>query len=61
MKKSLIIADDLTGANDTGIQFRQQGFETIVLTDLSSFDSAFLRFDATCVDTDTRRLPPPPP
>ncbi len=58
MKKSLIIADDLTGANDTGIQFRQQGFETIVLTDLSSFDSAFLRFDATCVDTDTRRLPP---
>ena len=58
MSKSLIIADDLTGANDTGIQFRQQGFETIVLTDLSSFDSAFLRFDATCVDTDTRRLPP---
>jgi len=57
MNKSLIIADDLTGANDTGIQFRQQGFETIVLTDLSSFDSAFLRFDATCVDTDTRRLP----
>lgn len=56
--KSLIIADDLTGANDTGIQFRQKGFDTIVLTDLESFDSAFLRFDATCVDTDTRRLPP---
>jgi uncharacterized protein YgbK (DUF1537 family) len=58
--KSLIIADDLTGANDTGIQFRQQGFDTIVLTDLESFDSAFLRFDATCVDTDTRRLPAEP-
>lgn len=58
MKKSLIVADDLTGANDTGIQFRQQGFETIVLTDLSRFESAFQRFDATCVDTDTRRLPP---
>lgn len=57
MMKSLIIADDLTGANDTGIQFRQHGFDTIVLTDLESFDSAFLRFDATCVDADTRRLP----
>jgi uncharacterized protein YgbK (DUF1537 family) len=58
MSKSLIIADDLTGANDTGIQFRQHGFDTIVLTDLGSFDSSFLRFDVTCVDTDTRRLPP---
>ncbi len=56
--KALIIADDLTGANDTGIQFRQHGFDTIVLTDLGSFTSAFTRFDATCVDTDTRRLSP---
>jgi len=56
--KCLIIADDLTGANDTGIQFRQHGFDTIVLTALQGFESAFIRFDAVCVDTDTRKLSP---
>ena len=27
----LIIADDFTGANDTGVQMRRRGFETVVV------------------------------
>ena len=30
-KKIAVIADDLTGANDTGVQFAKQGLKTIVL------------------------------
>ncbi|RFU70119.1 four-carbon acid sugar kinase family protein [Peribacillus saganii] len=34
MNKVLIIADDLTGANDTGVQFAKQGFHTLSLIEL---------------------------
>ncbi|UFJ41406.1 four-carbon acid sugar kinase family protein [Brevibacillus humidisoli] len=33
MPKLAIIADDLTGANDSGVQFAKQGFQTISLLD----------------------------
>lgn len=33
MHFALVIADDLTGANDTGIQFAKQGYRTLVASD----------------------------
>lgn len=48
-----VIADDLTGANATGVRLRKQGFSaaTVVYGDdiPSSYD-----LDAVCIDTDTR-------
>ena len=38
MDQIIIIADDLTGACDSGIKFRNAGFETLVLTDVSEED-----------------------
>ncbi|MEW9671444.1 four-carbon acid sugar kinase family protein [Ammoniphilus sp. 3BR4] len=35
MPQFIIIADDLTGANDTGVQFAKKGFSTVSLLDLS--------------------------
>ena len=32
-KKLIIIADDFTGANDTGVQFRKAGFKVNVIID----------------------------
>lgn len=34
MPKLLIIADDLTGANDTGVQFAKKGISTLVLVEI---------------------------
>ncbi|MFW6309289.1 MAG: four-carbon acid sugar kinase family protein, partial [bacterium] len=39
-----VIADDLTGANDTGVQFAKNGFKTVVLIpDLSTKNSISLK------------------
>ncbi|MFY1026290.1 four-carbon acid sugar kinase family protein [Actinobacillus seminis] len=40
MKKEnlLVIADDLTGANDTGVMFSEAGFETKLEVNLTSLD-----------------------
>ena len=57
MVQLLIIADDFTGALDTGVQLAKQGVPTSVTTDvevdLSSADSAVM-----VVDSETRHLPP---
>lgn len=60
MLRVLIIADDLTGAADCGVMFREQGMETVVLlgkpgrnaTDLSDLRSA----EVVAIDADTRCL-----
>lgn len=54
----LIIADDFTGALDTGVQFASQGLSTRVITD----STASLKEFADCcevlvVDAETRHLP----
>ena len=53
----LIMADDFTGALDTGVQFAARGIKTRVLVepvgDLSDCDAQVL-----VVDTETRHLPP---
>ncbi|HUS79441.1 MAG TPA: four-carbon acid sugar kinase family protein, partial [Patescibacteria group bacterium] len=44
-----VIADDLTGALDTGVQFRQWGY-TVQLTDTPEHSTA----EVTITNTDTR-------
>jgi uncharacterized protein YgbK (DUF1537 family) len=54
MQKVIVIADDLTGAGDAGLQFRKRGLSTIVLTDLERFDEEYQRFEVICFDAATR-------
>lgn len=50
-----VIADDLTGANDTGVQMARQGLDTSVLLDLRRGGG---QQEAVVFDTDSRSLPP---
>ena len=55
MPKLLIIADDLTGALDTGVKFSQAGLRTVILTrrqDVCAADDA----DVTVLCAETRHL-----
>ncbi|MGI6705712.1 MAG: four-carbon acid sugar kinase family protein [Clostridia bacterium] len=50
MKRFLTIADDLTGANDTGVQFTKRGIPTEVI-----FDSrAIIESSSIVIDTESR-------
>lgn len=54
MNRYLIIADDFTGANDTGVQLKRRGISTNVVFKsdlLQSSDSSFV------IDTESRSLP----
>jgi uncharacterized protein YgbK (DUF1537 family) len=55
MVKLLVIADDLTGANDTGVQFARQGIPTFVTTDVD-FSRCGDRFEVVVIDTESRHL-----
>ena len=55
MAKLLIIADDFTGALDTGVQFAARGAATCVVTDLT-FDVAQTRAEVLVLDAETRHL-----
>ena len=50
-----VIADDLTGANDTGVQFRKYGLRTQVLLAAKS-DEWVSEADVVVVDTDSRAV-----
>ena len=52
-----VIADDLTGANATGVRLTKQGFQaaTMVYYDQPPFTEDF---DAVCIDTDSRYAKP---
>lgn len=54
MPKVAVIADDITGACDTGIQFRKQGLKTIVLMAAERIRTAVQDSDVIVFDTDTR-------
>jgi len=56
MYEAVVIADDFTGANDTGIQLKKYGFDTVVLIDLSKIRDA-KRWDAVVIDTESRGMP----
>lgn len=52
--KILIIADDLTGAVDTGVQFRKKKLETLVVTGSENIGRSFRVADVVVVDTESR-------
>ena len=52
MNRNLIVADDFTGANDTGVQLKRRGFPTRVV-----FQYGEQSPDDSCViDTESRGL-----
>jgi D-threonate/D-erythronate kinase len=51
----IVIADDLTGANDTGVQIAKRGFTTVTAVDLGL--AADTTADAIVLDTESRTLP----
>ena len=57
MVKLLIIADDFTGALDTGVQFAARGAKTRVVAD-ANYDLAKAEADVLVLDAETRHLPP---
>ena len=58
MTKLLIIADDFTGALDTGVQFSSRGAGVKVITDSGYDFSRAERLDVLVFDSETRHLPP---
>jgi uncharacterized protein YgbK (DUF1537 family) len=55
----LVLADDLTGANDTAIQFVKQGFSSLVIVNADSANAAlFDNCNVISVNSDSRRLNP---
>ncbi|WP_278571040.1 four-carbon acid sugar kinase family protein [Fusobacterium ulcerans] len=58
MIKLVIIADDLTGALDTGVQFSKKNMSTIVTTDLNfNFEDICKEADVLVIDTESRHIP----
>ncbi|HML32995.1 four-carbon acid sugar kinase family protein [Sporomusa sphaeroides] len=57
-KGMIVIADDLTGANDTGVQFARQGMHTEVLLNDAALN-ATATADIIVVDTNSRAVPAP--
>ena len=53
----VIIADDFTGALDTGVQFAQTGARTVVLSQ-KTFPAERPDADVLVLDAQTRHLPP---
>jgi uncharacterized protein YgbK (DUF1537 family) len=54
-EKYLIVADDFTGANDTGVQLRRRGFTSGVVF---AGKRAALQTDCAVIDTESRGLTP---
>ena len=58
MIKLVIIADDLTGALDTGVQFSKKNMSVIVTTDLNfNFEEISKETDVIVIDTESRHIP----
>ncbi len=54
MRRYVIVADDLTGANDTGIQFLKAGCSSSVVLDPAALPG--LEYGAAVVDTESRNV-----
>lgn len=54
MENYLIIADDFTGSNDTGVQLTRRGFRTKVVFDASAVSNDGLSY---VLDTESRNIP----
>jgi uncharacterized protein YgbK (DUF1537 family) len=53
-----VIADDLTGANDTGVQFARRGARTLVPLDWHDLNSLARSADVLVLNTNSRAAPP---
>lgn len=51
-----IIADDLTGASDTGIQFRKYGLKTKVIVDVNQLEQFLDSDEVLAINSNTRPL-----
>jgi uncharacterized protein YgbK (DUF1537 family) len=58
LRSILIIADDLTGAADSAVQFRQAGFSAVVLAQPASHRSAWPRAQVVSLSLNTRNVSP---
>ena len=58
MSRLMIIADDLTGALDTGIQLVKKHAETAVFADESTFSAAGCGAETVVINSDTRNAAP---
>jgi uncharacterized protein YgbK (DUF1537 family) len=58
MLKFMIVADDLTGACDTAVQFRKFGYRTLVINQIENAGPLFDRFAAIAITTNSRDLGP---
>lgn len=57
MLQTVIIADDLTGANDTGAILAQKGFQVGTILKRGQMED-FEDFDTLCISTDSRAMKP---
>jgi uncharacterized protein YgbK (DUF1537 family) len=56
-RRTILVADDLTGANDTAIQFVKQGFSALVSTQAHFSDPAdYADFDIISINSDSRGM-----
>lgn len=58
MTRFVIVADDFTGANDTGVQFSKVGYKAVTVFDPASNPSIWFDYDVVVVDTETRGVTP---
>ena len=54
MNRCFIVADDFTGANDTGVQLTRRGFRTKVVLDPAGVADDGLSY---VLDTESRNIP----
>jgi uncharacterized protein YgbK (DUF1537 family) len=55
--RTIILADDLTGANDTAIQFVKQGLSALVITHMRSSEPVvFNGYDVIAINSDSRGM-----
>lgn len=54
LEKILIVTDDLTGANDTSVQFSKRQLKSLVITNKDHFNKSLKECDALVVDTESR-------
>ncbi len=52
--KIVIVADDLTGAGDTAVQFSKRDLSSIVITDIKNIERSLAGYDVLVVDTESR-------
>ena len=57
MTKLLVIADDFTGALDTGIQFAREGTKTCVAIGADGVLASRADYPVIVIDSETRHLP----